>query len=98
MLQQRGMAGAEPAPLRVQPAGEAGAVVDLQPFEEVAGEQGGKPAQACQVKRRDILDRPGDFNRVDRAVRKIESDGIAARVDARPIVVDDGSDLAEAPA
>ena len=39
MLQQRGMAAAEPAPLRGEPAVEGRAAVDLQAVEEVAGEQ-----------------------------------------------------------
>ena len=53
MLQQGGVAAAEAAPLRGEPAVEDRAAVDLQAFEEVAGEQRGTalaaaPAQASR--------------------------------------------------
>jgi ubiquinone/menaquinone biosynthesis C-methylase UbiE len=89
----------EPAPLRHEPGLESRAAVDLQAIEKIAGVE---RLEGLQLRRRhglEVLFGPGDLDRIDGAVRKIDPDAVALRLDPAPgRLVDQAPDLAEAPA
>src|SRR5262249_51232129 len=99
MLQQRGVAAAEPAPLGDQPAIELGAALDLMAIEEVARKQVRRCLQLRDSERLEALLRgAGDLDRIDKAAGKVERDGVTAGLDASLArLVEDASELTQAP-
>ncbi len=100
MLQDRRVAAAEATPLRQEPALEHRAAGNLQPVDEVAGEQPGQRSQPLHGKRPEpFLGRARHLDGIDEAVREVEPDGVGTRIHpATAGLIDDAPELAEAPA
>jgi hypothetical protein len=100
MLQQGGVAAAESPSLRSEPTVENRAAGDLQALEEISGEQRSeRPLPLWRERLYPLFDCAGDLDRIDEAIRQVEPDGIIAGMDAPAVLlVDEGPDLAQAPA
>ena len=93
------MAAAESPALGREPPVEHRAAAHFETFQELAAEQRGQRAWPIRREPLDALvGRASDLDRVDEAVRQVEPDGVAARLDApAAALVDEDPDLAEAP-
>ena len=99
VLQQRGVASAEAASLRDQPAIEGRAAIHLQAFQKLSGEQRSERSQSLRGDRLNpLLSRLTDLGGIDEAVRQIETDRIGLSIDPAPARdVENLPGLAEAP-
>ena len=100
LFQHGGVACVKTAALGDQPAVEKRAALELQPVEQIAGEQSCQRLQLLHVERADPL-RGGtaDLQRIDKAAVEIERDRIALCRDPAPVRrVERAAQLAQAPA
>ena len=94
------MAGPITAALRYHPIVELRAALQVQAFQEIAGEQVAEPAQAGKIERlQSVPHRRFDLHRVDQAVRQVERDHVASGRDADMFrLVENRPEPAQAPA
>ena len=94
------VASSEAPSLGGQPGIEMRAAIDLEPFEEIAGEQPGERPQLFEAERLDSrIDRRRDVDRVHGTAFKTKRDPVVRRLDPSAVrFVENGPKLAQAPA
>src|SRR5262249_50895855 len=101
LVEDRDVERAEALPLGREPAGELRVAVDVDGFEEVAGDPVGDVGEPLERDGADAgLEGPRELDGVDGAVGEVELDLIRSAGDhpAPPLVVEDAAELAQAPA